>query len=429
MKPSVATGTRTAFVAVVVLAAAVGSVLDAADPDGVIGPDVVVFELPSTANWGSDSGIRAYSVGTTSCNRGDAPLEWISNDNRHPVIAQNAYRVTVPDPPSEHGRIEMLGASWLKHGFLSINQATPGCGDCSGNPSGSELGVGCTDPYSASLNGSQSRLGPRSEVNAFTGYFDYPYSAPSGNPTVAGRLQVNETDIVDDPTTYRYFVEGQYVAPDDASAGNGLNNVSHREVVVAGTDLDAIGATHEGWPGIYGWQTVDPQVTVREVSVPGEGHFVVAYRVGDNMDGTWRYTYAVFNLNSHRSARSFSVPILPSSVVTEPWFRDVEYHSGEPYDGTDWPAMVDTTAGWLTWATDEYGTNPNANALRWSTMYSFSFVADSPPQPAFASLGLFRPGVPDSVAIAVEAPADNTLPLFADGFETGGTGAWSSTAP
>ncbi len=114
---------RTKVLAAVMICAAVLAAGPVAGdvPEGPSGPDVVVFELPSTYNWGTDGTVRAYSVGTTSCNRGDTPLAWISNTNQHPVIAQNLYRVTLADPPAEHGKIEMLGMSWLKNGFVSIN--------------------------------------------------------------------------------------------------------------------------------------------------------------------------------------------------------------------------------------------------------------------------------------------------------------------
>jgi hypothetical protein len=420
---------RAAMVSAVLLV--ISGVAVASDPEGSIGPDVVVFELPSTTDWGATGGIRAYSVGTTSCNRGDEPLDWISSTNEHPVIAQNLYRVTLPDagPPVEHGKIEMLGISWLKHGFVSINTTSTGCGSCPGNPPGSQLGVGCTDPYSSGLNGSQSRLGPRSEVDAFTGYFLYPHPYPSGDPTIAGRLQVKEGDLIEDPASYRYFVEGQYIAPDDAAWGNGLNNVSFREALLNGTALTTTGATEEGRAGIYAWQDLDPTVTIREVMVPGEGLFIVAYKVGDNGDGTWRYQYSVFNLNSHLSGRSFSVPIFGDSVITNVEFRDVGYHSGEPYDNTDWMFNADLSAGTATWSSVEYPASPeNANALRWSTMYTFGFDADSPPQAALATLELFRSGGPPSVTVAVDAPAA-TVTLFADGFESGDTGAWSRVEP
>ena len=434
-------GRRKMIAAVMICAAVLAAGQAAAGvPEGLLGPDVVVFELPSTYNWGTDGTVRAYSVGTTSCNRGDTPLAWISNTNQHPVIAQNLYRVTLPDPPAEHGKIEMLGMSWLKNGFVSINLTTAGCGTCPGNPPGSQLGVGCTDPYSASLNGSHDRLGPRSDVNAFTGYFVYPHPEPTGNPTVAGRLQVKTSEIISDPTTYSYFVEGQYIAPDDAGwpdgvntgPNNGMNNASFREVLVSGTNLDTTGATQEGRPAIYAWQDLDPTVTIREVLVPNEGLFVTGYKIGDNGDGTWHYEYAVFNLNSDLSGRSFTVPIRSDSVITNIGFRDVDYHSGEPYDLTDWAVDVDTASGLLSWSS----VDPvlpilpeNANALRWSTMYNFSFDADSPPEDALASIGMFKTGGPSAVAVFVQAPATNLIPLFTDDFESGDTSGWSTVEP
>jgi hypothetical protein len=418
-----------------ICAAALASVVgvpnvDSSEPDGTIGPDVVVFSLPDTYDWGTSDGIRAYSVGTTSCNRGDQPLSWFSSTNEHPVIAQNLYRITLPDagPPVEHGSIEMLGISWLKHGFYSVNGGA--CGSCVYPPAGgSQLGVGCSDPYDSGLNGSYSSLGPRSEVNAFTGYFELPHASPTGSSTIRGRIQVDETMIVDDPTRYRYFVEGQYVAADDAAAGRGLNNASHREVLVSGTSLAPTGVTVEKYPAIYAWQTVDPAVTVQFVDIPGEGRIFVAHKVGDNLDGTWHYRYAVFNLNSHLSGRSFSVPILPTSLVTDAAFSDVDYHSGEPYDGTDWPVDIDLAGGSVSWSTESHAANPLANALRWSTMYTFSFDADGPPEAALATIGLFRDGGPSAVTALVEAPASNLIPMFADDFETGGFGGWSVVVP
>ena len=117
------------------------------------------------------------------------------------------------------------------------------------------------------------------------------------------------------------------------------------------------------------------------------------------------------------------------SLITNIGFRDVDYHSGEPYDGTDWTAEVNNLAGLLSWSTDTYAADPNANALRWSTMYNFRFDADSPPQPTTAQIGLFRDGGPSSVSVMVLAPAVDTSTIFIDGFESGNTGAWSGGAP
>ena len=56
---------------------------------------------------------------------------------------------------------------------------------------GDTLGVGCSDLYSSGLNGQQSNMGPKFEVNAFTG--EYPYPATDLNLTGNGiykRVQI-----------------------------------------------------------------------------------------------------------------------------------------------------------------------------------------------------------------------------------------------
>lgn len=389
----------------------------------VDGPDVVVFDLYDTSYEGSLGGSSAYAVGTESCNRGDWPVEWVSasqDSNEHPVIAQNLYRL-------KDGRLEQLGQSWLKHGFLSINGSA--CDTCVYPPNGSaQLGVGCSDPYSAGLNGSQGNLGPRSEVNAFTGVFPVPFSEPDGGSfnTLSGRIVVDTDDVTPalNPGAL-YFIEGQYVTQDDAAWGNALNNASYRKVTVGGSlSLAFDGPTHETFPAIYAWNAQDPTVTVQRVDIPGEGSFFMASKVSDNGNGTWRYEYAVFNLNSHRSARSFSIPINDDTAVTNSGFHDVDSHSGEPYDLTDWSITVDNGAGWVTWSTDDFATNENANALRWGTMYNFWFDADAAPLSGGAQIGLFRPGSPGFVEAVVAAPSAGSSFIFADGFETGDLSAW-----
>ena len=385
---------------------------------GSAGPDVVVFDLFDTYKWGSSGSKTAYSVGTESCNRGDEPVLWISNSNEHPVIAQNLYRL-------KDGRLEQLGQSWLKHGFVSVNGNA--CDSCDYPPmGGSQLGVGCSDPYWASLNGSHSRLGPRSEVNAFTGEYVMPHGVVPDSGTLTGRLQVETSDV--EPSMNpgaTYFVEGQYVTQDDALAGNAFNNASYRRVSVSGSnDLLVQDSTVEGQPAIMAWSAIDPEVQIAEEAVPGEGTFFVASRVYDNGDETWRYEFAVFNLNSHRSARSFSVPINETTTISNAGFRDVPYHSGEPYDGTDWSFAMEPDLNRVSWSTESFDTNENANALRWGTMYNFWFDADEPPNESTGELGLFRPGTPQSISVMVKSPRVLGAEIFSDDFESGDTSSW-----
>src|SRR5262249_46817454 len=156
---------------------------------------------------------------------GTQELTWNANTNQHPVISQNLYRLA-------NGRFEQLGQAWLKHGFCAL-QGTVCSSGCMPSPLGcGALGVGCSDPYSSSLNGGQNGLGPKSEVNASTGAFLYPWSNNgSGSGELFKRLQALDTDI--DPAANPgalYFVASMYVQPEDAASHNNNNNESYRQV-------------------------------------------------------------------------------------------------------------------------------------------------------------------------------------------------------
>ena len=53
------------------------------------------------------------------------------------------------------------------------------------------------------------------------------------------------------------------------------------------------------------------------MQIPGDGLFILASKVTDLGDGSWHYEYALHNLNSHRSARAFRVPIPDGGHVDE----------------------------------------------------------------------------------------------------------------
>jgi hypothetical protein len=365
-----------------------------------VGTDVIVGVLPNISNYTAIGGIEAYAVGTTSCNIGDANLLWIANSNQHPVIGQNMYRL-------KDDRFVQVGQSWLKHGFTALTQNECGCG-CSG-VGGSVLGIGCSDPYSSGLNGQQGGLGPKFEVNAHSGFFEWPYTGDGATgDSIYKRLQVAISDL--DPAQNGgglYFVEGHYIAPDDATAGNGNNNASYRPVNITGGSWTASmsGTTQREQPGIRAWQDTDPTVIERNVQVSGDGLIIAASKAISLGGGQFRYEYAVQNLNCDRSVGSFSVPVAGS--VSNSGFHDVPYHSGEPFDGTDWTATV--SGGSITWATDDFATNPNANALRWSTLYNFWFETDAPPVATNVVMGLFKPGTPNTVNVALDGPAAGPL--------------------
>jgi hypothetical protein len=381
---------------------------------GQVGPDVIVGDLHNVASWSSGAAATpiggaptsAFSVGTTSCNIGDVELNWFDNSNQKPVIGQNMYRL-------KDGRFEQIGLSWLKHGFYALAENV--CGQCqTPNPNnGTHLGINCSDPYSASLNGDQGNIGPRFEVNAFTGFYPWPYTltpfiANNGattineNTTLAGRINVLQSDL--DPALNvgaEYYVEGHYVTPDDAASGNGKNNASYRRINVTQTSptsytIGLTASTVRTKPAIWAWQASDPSVSIQNVDVPGEGRFVVGYRASSLGGGQYRHEYAVFNINSDRAGGSFEVALDAGVVASNASFKDVKYHSGEPQVDTDW-AVTNNAGSAINWACTTAPAASSGNALRWSTLFNFGFEANSAWLPN-VTVGLWKTGSPSSVS-------------------------------
>ncbi|MCG8409413.1 MAG: hypothetical protein MI923_29765 [Phycisphaerales bacterium] len=383
------------------------------------GPNVIVGDLTGPSNYSSVGGMDAFSIGTTSCNIGTQNLDWVSSTPDHPVIAQNIFRL-------KDGRFEQIGVGWLKHGFTALTQNLCGCG-CNG-AGGSTLGVGCSDPYTSSRNGFQGwpsgGLGPRFQVNAHTGAFDYPYMfrGQTGN-SIYKRVQVKASDM--DPAMDGggiYFAEAQYISPDDAAANNGNDNASYRRIpsiTGSGNSWSAASfspafPTQRGKPAIRAWQDEDPSVFIRELQLTGEGLFLLGVKTTDLGNGFWHYEYAIQNLNSNLSARSFRIPLPVGATIQNIGFHDVDYHSGDgfgstagtpvTFDGTDWAVNLESNA--ITWSTDTFAQNPNANALRWGTLYNFRFDADRVPAQVqgLFTLQMFKPGSPAQISAQIIVP-------------------------
>ena len=145
-------------------------------------------------------------------------------------------------------------------------------------------------------------------------------------------------------------------------------------------------------------------MVIKDIFVPGEGMFVAGSNVIDNGDGTWRYEYAVFNNNSDLSGQSFTVPLGSDVNTVDVGMSFPLYHSGEPYTNQPWTSSVGPAG--VTWSTETFAQNTNANALRWGTTYSFWFSCDAPPVTGNATLGLFKPGNPGDQSVALITPGD-----------------------
>ena len=452
-----------------------------------VGPDVTIIDLFGTTNYTNTFGganpspcppgygdggedCRGYSVGTNSCNIGSAPLDWCdqtsgcreTTDEWHPiapattsdhsVIAQNMYRL-------KDGRFTQIGFSFLKHGFLSLNTPDSDCAwndggspntSCIGPPAGGEqLGVGCTDFYSSGLNGSRP-MGRRSDVQVAGA--NHPPNGAGGesDDDYDQRMVIPESYL--DPAVNPgalYWVEGHYVVRDDARAGNGLNNASHRQALVGpapSLNLTLTGPTIRELPAIFAWQAVDPDVDIvavdkdtffvgEEADPPVEpGEFYPDYTVTERFWAARRvtfiggpmpyhYEYVIYNLNSDTSASLFEVDLGQTATIGNVGFHGLPHHSGEPYDTSDWGITVDGPNGRVVWRAMNVGAN--TNALRWGTAFSFWFDSDVGPSPVNHRLGTFK----DSGSLNVPFGEVTLSSIFSDNFELGDPSAWTGTCP
>lgn len=393
----------------------------------VPGPDVVVGELSGLAQFGSSSGTQVgLAVGTDSCNFGTVPLNWFANPNNdHPVIPQNLYRLS-----ANGDRFEQIGHSQVKHAFTALQNNVCNLG-CNATAS-TTLGSGCSDPYGASLNAGPN-LGSKAWINPFTGFYPRNDSATPNNShtghTHLGPTHRIVTEVADLNTTLNpgatYYTEAQYVTPHEyahcqanPTQCNMYNNVSYRRYNVTGTTCPSgtsncytfsqAGSTVRMKPALDAWTGAS---TVEIRPAPGvDGVAFVAYKVTNPSAGVWHYEYAVYNQNLDRAIQSFSVPIGNGVTLSNIGFRMPPQHPGSANDGT-FNSLGFSAATWaptqtatsIMWNSETLAQNPNANAIRWSTMYNFRFDSNRPPTTADATVGFFKTGSP--ITVQIQAPS------------------------
>ena len=398
------------------------------EPGSVPGPDVIVGDLSGLAQFGSSSGTQVgLAVGTDSCNLGTVDLNWLANPvNDHPVIPQNLYRMSGGATNDE--RFEQIGQSSVKHAFTALTNNICSLG-CNG-VGGTKLGSGCSDPYSASLN-SGPNLGSRAWINPFTGFYPRNDSATPNNShtghTHTGPSHRILTEISDLNTTLNpgatYYAEAQYITPHEyawcqANPGqcNMYNNVSYRQYNVTGTgspfSFSPVAATVRSKAAITAWTGATLVEIKPDPSSDGVG--IVGYKVTNPSPGVWHYEYAIYNQNLDRAIQSFSVPLGNGVTLSNIGFHAPPQHPGWTADGTVGNAGFSSTSwgqtqsgGAMTWSSETFALNQNANAIRWGTLYNFRFDSNRPPQPLNATIGFYKTGTP--ITVQVQGPASPTM--------------------
>ncbi len=411
-------------------------------------PDVrlcQVFDLKMTFSGTNPTGRVGDTVGlsaaTTSWNIGNAQLIWEQDpDWDHPFISTNLYQL-------KNGRFSQIGQMWVKHGFFALSNTQ--CGGSCAATNGTRLGIGCTDTYTSNLNATQSGLGPRYEINPWTGIWNDQGSilGTAATNAIQRRLQAKDADI--DPALNAgttYVLEAIYITKDDmnvmnswawrpaavTSGASGANYTFLPNGSSAGTAVN-VGMALDAWVGAR--QTIVAQQIPVVENIPfnpvetwsPDGRAIVASKVTDNGNGTWHYEYAVLNVDMDRQIQSFSIPLALGVVITGAGTSAVLHHeepfawsevlnptnpntgqggmrvNGKPIDNANW-TMTETPGVEVVWATPTVTDPAPSNPIRWATMRNFWFDANSGPIDGTTTLGLFKPGIVMSVAGVTDVP-------------------------
>jgi hypothetical protein len=311
-----------------------------------------------------------------------------SND-QHPFLIWNMYRVNAD------GSMDQIGRSGVKHAFLTINA---GCLDSCNNSH--SLGLGCGDTYGTGNNDSPSDMGPRSEIVPAQGVWGRCGSIwdPSctggehsnGNTQWTQRMQVHESQL--DPAANpgaTYLMESWYIARDDVDIDNSMATIGGAPHYTSGQWSFTGQNGYKLGPAIDRWVSpVSPASNSLNTEIANsEGHVKVAVKATDQGNGTWRFVYAIENLDyaraviqppdngpdprvvSNKGFDSFSVPVPAGTTVSSTTF-----HNGTVDGSGQWTASTGGNA--VTW------TAPAGATLDWGSMYTFTLIVDAAPGPA-----------------------------------------------
>jgi hypothetical protein len=346
-------------------------------------------------------------------------------NDQHPLLIWNLYRINA------NGSIEQIGRSGVKHAFLTINA---GCADsCFDSHS---LGRSCGDTYGTGNNDSPWDMGPRSEIVPATSTWGRCGSIwdpecdgsehDNGNDSWTQRLKTHESQV--DPavnTGATFMMDSWYLARQDINIYNSMATVtgtphySGGQWSFNGQSNYRLGAAIDRWVDPA---SPPPNAMNTELAVT-EGHAKLAVKVTDLGNGSWRYDYAVMNLDF---ARAVTQPAGANGgpdprVISNQGFDSFTIPAGGTIGATtfsngmlDVPGWTESSAdGTVTW------TAPDGGTLDWGTLYSYSITTTSAPVAGTASLHVALSGTPVAYDVATLVPAasgpDDTV--FANGFD------------
>jgi len=378
-----------------------------AQSNTVVGLDGRLEILDNITYWGRrgaahPGGEVGLSMRNTMCNPGSVSIPWFAAmQENHPKFGFLITRLS-------NDRMEQISdRSYCKHAFTSASQ--PGaCGACNGI-GGSQMGVTCSDTYTAGHNAGRSNLGPPAEINPWLGtweatgsYFDQgdPPVGPPGNTDtvrspisapdeVKNRVTVKEADLLTPGASYYYGIqlihEGEAVANrwDNIKSRGFTASYSGGAWTVANSAVgEAFGSILQHWPGA----TLNSGGNGND-----DGRFFVASKATALGGGMFHYEYAVHNVDNSRAGATLRIPIDANAVASNFTFRDIDTN-----------ALNNWTAARV--GNEIVFTAPATNPLEWNTIYNFGFDANFAPGNSGVSIDEARIG-PGALFVSVGAIA------------------------
>ncbi|MCX7553913.1 hypothetical protein OS175_08480 [Marinicella sp. S1101] len=353
-----------------------------------IGNDHVVFTPSATLKNVADSDVAWWRKFTGV----NPPYD----NDQHPYLYWSMYREI-------DNRFEQIGTSGLKHAFFTVNTFCA----CSG---GQILYPTCEDTYSVGNNDSPSHLGPKAEIEAFSGlwqstgsFFDQVPAGGDGsqdtnsNGTDENRMVVAEADFAD--TNLDYYISSWYVIRDDIDIYNSMGYRGYQ--FTPNGNAWITNSTTAFINGPASDQYVTPNTfdlaagtASQRLLQAGEGHLTVAVKVIDLKDGTYRYNYMVENHDYDPQVQTITLVLADLAS-----FSDFVFADTDELAANDWGFIRDSNELILQ--------APPENTLDWGELYSFSFTTNAAPQAGQVVLTGSENG-------GDEFSADVITPLFTD---------------
>ncbi len=399
--------------------------------DGAGGDDGDVVFVPSSSLRNSNNADTADVPWYDKFSVSPYNYPYPGND-QHPYLVWNLYRVN-------DGQLEQIGASGVKHAFLTTNVGCP-------SPFGNHiLSPNCSDTYGTGNNDNTGDLGPRRELIPATGRWGRCFSIfdtnCDGNENGVGsnqyqnRMISKESQLALPNSTF--YTDSWYVIQDDI---NIYNTMAHRlTTFTPGSNVWTIASqgTFTVGPVIDTWVNPVTHPTENVDIRTGEGHARIAVKVktldscpaASGLTGTcYRYDYAVHNFDVARALLNTSPPAnagvnlqvlsntgfvsvsLPFGGDTPLYLDNKHFADIDTNPANDWSGGVGASAA--TW------TAPADNSLNWGTLYRYSVVTNVAPNPAYTGSVVFgMQGGDGPASYSADIMVPNTFDLFSDGME------------